>query len=73
MSEIAWRLKHADEFFWEPIRRWWHRNRQVRIERDYWKGQLQEAEERAADFKERYDFQWEMRCKAEDERDVLTV
>ncbi|KKL89970.1 hypothetical protein LCGC14_1909330 [marine sediment metagenome] len=44
MSEIIWRLRHADEFFWEPIMKWWHRNRQLRIERDYWKAQLAHLE-----------------------------
>lgn len=34
---------------------------------------LEEAERRAADYKERYEYQYEMKCKAEDERDALTA
>ena len=44
MSEILWRLQHADEFFWEPIMKWWHRNRQARIERDYWQAECERLE-----------------------------
>lgn len=44
MSEILWRLKNPGEFFWEPVRKWWHRNRQVRIERDYWEARVVELE-----------------------------
>ncbi len=44
MSGILWRLRHADEFFWEPIMKWWHRNRQARIERDYWAAKVHEGE-----------------------------
>ena len=38
MSEVTWRLRHPHEFFWEPIMKWLHRNRQLRTERDYWYG-----------------------------------
>lgn len=48
MREIIWRLRHADEFLWEPIMKWWHRNRQLRIERDYWYECLQESEKHVA-------------------------
>ncbi|KKL21093.1 hypothetical protein LCGC14_2448890 [marine sediment metagenome] len=41
MSEITWRLSHPGEFFWEPIMKWWHRNRQARIERDYWEAEFE--------------------------------
>ena len=34
---MIWQLRHPHEFFWEPVRKWWHRNRQVRIERGHWK------------------------------------
>ena len=44
MSEIVWRLRHADEFFWEPIMKWWHRNRQARVEHDYWAMKVKEYE-----------------------------
>lgn len=44
MNPIPFRLRHADEFFWEPTMKWFHRNRQLRIERDYWYQQLEAAE-----------------------------
>lgn len=49
MKEILWRLKHPHEFFWEPIMKWWHRNRQVRIERDYWKAEFERIDRWSAE------------------------
>ncbi len=52
---------------------WRETARQYAGNSDYWRGRTEEAESRAADFRERYDFQWEMRHKAEDELDALAI